>query len=572
MSSLKLFHKRRLWVFSALFFSVFVQAVDQPNDRTASLKINGELKHHLGREACGSSEEVEIVLPQKATQDYDNFRITRAPEGKKNDPKDTKCPNKITEKTDMVNISETSPKFKQSDFPLLLPKSKACPEDKNGGSSGYAKLCIYSGTSGEGHLVGEVPYSYDTRGIEFDNITNESAFNGTIQFTANTKNTSKSIKNVIVCFGEANLQPPINNEGCPGTWTERSFPDPKVKLTDLKDDTKYLVVVRLEDENGNKSPWSRQYEFTPAFAYMPLNAYNGAGGQLMWSCQNTQSSWYYLLPLFLFLLLLRIKKPKVNHTPLLLLALLIIAIPKEANAHVGQVSIGLLGSMYRPDLDSEMIQSRSVFPIYKCFFRKHPDALAGPIRPLLGAEFDVNLWDGFGSLQLGLGLGYSWVHGHGLGRNDSGEPDCNNSIMEAPISLHMYQLRPQLTYVFDPFADVFPFVPYIRGALIAHGYSFRSGGEKAPNAEHGDILLKPNGFRFGWQAAAGLMLRLDFLEPGAVRSAHGSGFFEHVALKAELSYTKITSFGRPGFNFSPKDVMGSRLPLMWTFGLVFNLP
>ncbi|HXW60487.1 MAG TPA: hypothetical protein VEK06_03015, partial [Myxococcota bacterium] len=180
--------------------------------------------------------------------------------------------------------------------------------------------------------------------------------------------------------------------------------------------------------------------------------------------------------------------------------------------------------------------------------------------------------DAFGSLQLGLGVGYTFVRGKGLAYDANNAPDPNNPLSEAPLSLHLYQLRPQLTYLFDPFAHIVPFVPYVRGAFVAQGYSFRSGGHQEPAVSHEGVLQKANGFRFGWLAAAGLMLRLDFLEPSAVRSARGAGFFNHVALKAELAYIKIDSFGRPGFIFSPKDVMGSKWPLMWTFGLVFELP
>ena len=180
--------------------------------------------------------------------------------------------------------------------------------------------------------------------------------------------------------------------------------------------------------------------------------------------------------------------------------------------------------------------------------------------------------DKFGSLQLGIGLGYTWVNGKGLAYDSSGQPDVNQPLADAPLTLHMYLIRPQLTYLFDSFAHIVPFIPYVRGALIAHGYSFRSGNHQEPAVMHGGLTQKPNGLRFGWLAAAGLMLRLDFLEPGAVRSARGAGFFDHVALKAELAYSKIDSFGRPGFNFSPKDVMGSKWPLLWTFGLVFDLP
>jgi len=109
---------------------------------------------------------------------------------------------------------------------------------------------------------------------------------------------------------------------------------------------------------------------------------------------------------------------------------------------------------------------------------------------------------------------------------------------------------PSSTYIFDPFIDVFPLAPYIRTALVGQGYIFTHDGK-----DGGKTLMKPNGFRFGYQLALGLMLMLDFLEPRAVVNARTAGLFEHVYLKGELSYMKIDSFGQPGLNFSPKDVM-----------------
>lgn len=249
------------------------------------------------------------------------------------------------------------------------------------------------------------------------------------------------------------------------------------------------------------------------------------------------------------------------------LALVFLIPAEESHAHFGQVNIGFLGSMYRPDLDNEKLSDGStVFPFYKGFFRKKTSDEDGPITPLMGLEVDMHLFDGFGSLQLGLGLGYTFVNGFAMGMDSAEKPDVDKATT-VKTSLHMYQLRPQLTYLFDYFQDYVPLVPYVRAAAIMHGYSFRN------EIETDDVLKHDaNGFRFGYQGAAGLMLMLNFLEPGAMRTAKGSGFFNNVYLKGELSYTKIDTFGKDGFQFSPKDIMGTGMPLLWTFGLGFELP
>jgi hypothetical protein len=228
--------------------------------------------------------------------------------------------------------------------------------------------------------------------------------------------------------------------------------------------------------------------------------------------------------------------------------------------------------MYRPALDSEKLSSgESIFPFYKNFFRRKTADKEGPINPLMGLEFDWHLWDDFGSLQLGVGLGYTFITGHALELDANNQPDDKKPISHAKVALHMYQIRPQLTYIFNPYVDYVPLVPYARAALIAHGYSFLELGKNVSETNADGKVIKPNGIRFGYQAALGLMLRLDFLDRGAVRSARSGGLFDHIYLKSELSFTKIDGFGTKGFQFSPKDVMGTGLPLMWTFGLVFEL-
>ena len=75
----------------------------------------------------------------------------------------------------------------------------------------------------------------------------------------------------------------------------------------------------------------------------------------------------------------------------LALALLVLSVPKEGQAYFGQTSVGLLGSMYRPDLDNEKTKSGRlpIFPFYRSFFAKKPGAANGPITPFMGMELDL---------------------------------------------------------------------------------------------------------------------------------------------------------------------------------------
>lgn len=567
MSSSQISRNRRLCVVTAACLFLSLNSVAAPKE--VSLKVDGVATLSFGQKACNKDNMVEVVLPGDITKDYSDFRAIPQWSPKTDTKNIKKCPPSIHDNmSGVITFTKDSPSFEQKK--LLRPS--ACKEDGKG-DQGTGILCIYPEASGASDLVAESPkYTYETKVAKIDDkdITEKSAVNGVIEFLVNPSGTT-AIKSVEVCYGKRALGT-MPEKGCPKPWGSESFSNGQVMLKDLENNVEYSIKAQITDYNDNTSPWSKVFYLTPKAASMPLDSYDGAGG-LGYNCQSAESSWLFIGALFLVLFLLRRRHCFLKHGNMLLLLAFIITMPNEAEAYVGQVSVGILGSMYRPDLDNEKTQDgQDIFPFYRCQFRKKPDAPHGPITPLMGTEIDVNLFDKFGTLQLGLGLGYTFVRGKGLEFDKNGSPDCDKQLDEAPASLHMWQVRPQLTYLFDSFAYAFPLYPYLRGAFITHGYSFRSGKHASATVDNDGVQVKPNGFRFGWQAAAGLMLRLDFLEPGAVRSARGAGFFDHVALKAELSYTKITSFGRRGFNFSPKDVMGSRFPLLWTFGLVFNLP
>lgn len=547
-----------------LIATIFTLSLNAEDFAVIGLRINGNDIRNFGKQACEDGD-VEVVLPPKITGKYSSFRSQKkiAPKG---DEKKLTCPKKVHENASKVSsFSKSSPFIKQK----ALMSLSAC-QDKNEGEAGEGILCIYPSSESGDELLGQVKYSFDTKVAKLNDYTDIYAVNGVIEFKVNYTS-GQTIKTFDVCYGKESLGD--MGQDCNDPFGLKPFSTPNIKLTDLENGSTYLIKVRMIDETGNQSPWGKLIRITPKEVALPLSAYDGAGGNLMWSCQSTSS----VSILFVFLVLLvfafiRLKRTTTKHLPYLLLVFFVVNFSGESHAELGQVSAGILGSMYRPDLDNEQINNqKSIYPFYRNFFAKKSSDSDGPILPLMGAELDVHLMDKFGSLRVGLGFGYTFVRGKGLALDQNKNPDQDNPLSEAPVSLHIYQLRPQLTYVFDPFAHVVPLVPYVRAAFIANGYSFLSGDNQASSETHGNVTVKPNGFRFGWQAGVGMMLRLDFLEPGAIRSASGSGFFDHVALKAELSYTKINSFG-PGFNFSAKDVMGTKLPLLWTFGLVFDLP
>lgn len=528
-----------------------------------AIEINGKVITEIGRGPCKDpTKKAKLLLNEATIRAHDDVRLVRVPANKVS-PQSTTCPTNIGGQNSqhVVNIDTKDLLFEQK----ALLSSGQCSRKEDG--AGANLFCVYAGDSGEGELIGQVLLKFDTTVTAITGITKEVAARGAIGFDVEY---TGSIKSIEVCYGE---KPgaggtAIEGEGdCAAPYKPETQDPPRIKIKGLKNDTVYLVKIRSLDMGGMRSDWSKTYEFTPAQIFLPEDVYDGKGGQL--SCQSSsgRSSLviFFLASLLLVFMRRGIKKPEF-------LALVLIPcflLPsKSSHAELGQISFGLLGSMYRPNLDSEQVGGKNIYPFYKNIFRKEPTDVDGPITPLVGIETDLHLLDGFGSLQVGLGLGYTYVTGYGLKKGADGKADLNAPDKSIETRMHMYQIRPQLTYYFDYAKEYFPLFPYVRGSLIAQGYLFRSDTDDKDDKPPMDR----NGMRFGWQAAAGLMLMLDFLEPGAVRSAHGSGFLEHVYLKAELAYTRIDSFGMEGFQFSPKDVMGTAWPLQWTFGLVFDLP
>ncbi len=527
-----------------------------------AIEINGQVITDIGRGPCKEpNKKAKLLLNDATIRAHDDVRLVRVQTNKTN-PLATTCPGNIAGQNPqhVVNIDTKDLLFEQK--ALLTPGQ--CSKE---GSTGANLFCVYSGDSGEGELLGQVLIKYETTVTAITGIDKRIAARGAIGFDVEYTGT---IKNVEVCYGEEPAQGGTAIEGdgdCKAPYKHELQEPPRIRIKGLKNETNYVVKIRGIDGGGAVGEWSKTYSFKPIQIFLPEDVYDGKGGQL--SCQSSNAGSVFFL-LFALVLIMLMRKSLSSHSTKFLSVLLLATLlmpSKSSHAEFGQLSFGLLGSMYRPDLDSEKVGDKTIFPFYKSFFKKE-DALEGPIVPFFGIETDLHLFDGYGSLQLGLGLGYSYITGHGLKAGTDGKVDTTASYDEVETRLHMYQIRPQLTYYFDYAKEYFPFFPYIRGALIGHGYSFRSDtdeeGDKPP--------MDRTGWRFGWQAAVGLMFMMDFLEPGVVRSARGAGFLDHVYLKAELSYTKIDSFGSEGFQFSPKDVMGTSMPLMWTFGLVFDLP
>jgi hypothetical protein len=532
----------------------------------ARLHINGQPTARINRSSCNSTDPVEVKMPQEviAKGETDWIAIKKKIKAGETTRECDKNPN-IQPGPDMQDFSAANPTFEQKH----LLNSNACGPK---GEQGEMLLCIYDKDTRKENLA-KVLYSYDTREAHVEGLSNVVAANKTISFTVLSSMGGNS--RVEVCYGKVSAGD-IGTDptaDCPTGFTSVMKTPPEVSLEGLENKTEYDFKVRIVD-GSQKSPWSTKQRVTVVLMLDALGVYEGQGGTITYEgCQQSdgQGSWLWLL-VGCALLILRRGMHLVKSVPALVAVVFLVSLAPTQEAQAG-MNFGILGSPYRPDLDSEISASgKKIFPFYKCSFRKSAKDKLGPVNPLMGFEVDWHIWRGFGTLQLGVGTGYTFTNGYGLGENADGTPDCAKQVKESKLSLHMYQIRPQITFALDGSKEAFPLFPYARAGLIGHGYSFRTNGKasKTSTSSSGHTN-KANGITFGWEVELGLMLMLDFLEPSAISGARASGTLDHVYLKGGLAYSKINSFGTSGFQFSPLDIMGTGWPLLWNFGLVFEI-
>jgi hypothetical protein len=362
----------------------------------------------------------------------------------------------------------------------------------------------------------------------------------------------------------------------PGDFVETEEDDPNVTLTGLTNDVRYELRVRVRDDLGNMSETSPTVTFVPSPELGPLDLYDGEGSPFSTTPDCSQGGGL-ALPGLAALLLLGLGWRR-RGAGALLSALLAVGFLGSAPAYagLGQMNVSLRVAPYKPALDTERVGGARVYPVYGCFF---DDA----ILPEVGADIDVHLFDELGSLELTLGV---------TGAQASGKSRALDAITPADISLgrcgdpadgsvelSILKVRPALTYRFDPFLEWidFPLVPYGRLGLVAAGYAWtREGQLDDGGASEGNDAM---GLVFGWEAAFGLSLALDFWDyidpftPYVTQRAQANGIFEHAYIYGELVYQPVDNFGAGGFVFSPSDVIANTsAPATAHFGLMVEFP
>ncbi|MEM7495071.1 MAG: hypothetical protein AAF471_02820 [Myxococcota bacterium] len=540
------------------------------NDGTERKKFN--------RGDCDPDKTVDIKLPSSVTG-VEVFTVKTKSESSDSEGGDKKKAEKLTcpDKPGSTIFAKKISSLNGFAVSNLFKGETACQEGGEGEKAGEAVLCLYDGDK----LVGLARYSYSTIKPPTPALGILEGENKVILFPQGEG--TSAITRLFVCHAPVEkglLSDDVfdADAGCPtgATGLEVGLTNGQAVVGGLTNGVTVQFRVRGIDEFGNWSAWSGMARGTAVELRGPLSDYDGEPNPLSWSCgcggdANAPATsgageffaWLALMTLVARWQRKRKARPQIHGSVVAAMfvwvGLSVLTAP-PAGAEPGSLSIGINGGPYRPAMDNQVkADGALVKSVYRDFFARSDDA--GPWLPLMGLEANVNLYDAFGSIQLGSAVAYTMASGYAYTK--SGE---SSGIR---VGLHLLQIRPQLLYVFDPYVHVVPLVPYARGGFVAMGYGFLFDGK--PDYHGLERGHNPVGVVLGADAAFGLLLAMDWMEPGVAARARGSGVYRHVYLKLiELAYSPIDNFGLGGPLLSPTDLFGSTLPLQLTFGLVMQ--
>jgi hypothetical protein len=176
---------------------------------------------------------------------------------------------------------------------------------------------------------------------------------------------------------------------------------------------------------------------------------------------------------------------------------------------------------------------------------------------LIDAEFDWELYQGFGTFSLGVAAGWGTVYGHGVIASSCNPGPCQASA--DGTRLNTIPLRALAVYRFDwlPRQLGIPLVPFAKLGLAETIWWATNGSGSIPSFQGGHA----SGGKAGYELAAGLSFELNWLDPTIAREFDQDFGVNRVTINAQ--YVKLTAdnFGGSGLDLSTHA---------WMFGLGFE--
>jgi hypothetical protein len=180
---------------------------------------------------------------------------------------------------------------------------------------------------------------------------------------------------------------------------------------------------------------------------------------------------------------------------------------------------------YKPDIDSEFGGQRT----------PQQDFFGASNRLMSQIEFDYQVIRHVGSLALGLGVGYFTESGRNRILATGELSGDSSSFKLIPFSL-------SAVYRFDLALEHWgiPLVPYGKLGLDYALWSISNGNGDVPTDPSGG---SGRGGTWGWHAAVGLSLVLDFLDPVSAHQFDVESGVNHTHLFVELGHWDISGLG-----------------------------
>jgi hypothetical protein len=205
---------------------------------------------------------------------------------------------------------------------------------------------------------------------------------------------------------------------------------------------------------------------------------------------------------------------------------------------------------YSPDVDSEFEGTKT----------PHRDFFGGKRRLMTQLEIDYQIFQGFGSVALGVQLGYFRENGLAFREPPAGEMASARSGDNSRLSLYPFALL--AVYRADQLwrRARIPVVPYAKIGLSYTLWSVYDGNDKV--AESLEPKGRGRGGTRGWQAAAGASLVLNVLDPGASRELDSETGINNTHLFFELA-----RFAASGLGEENRLRVGDTT---WLMGLAFD--
>jgi hypothetical protein len=207
-----------------------------------------------------------------------------------------------------------------------------------------------------------------------------------------------------------------------------------------------------------------------------------------------------------------------------------------------QYAIEARFGLYTPNVDSEFGKTTP-----------QADIFGSKRRPMWQLEFDWEFLQEFGTLSLGGVIGYYKENAQACQLTGL-KPDGTCPVVKDPSSgkidpssgpsgdntgLRLIPLAALLVYRLDEAANRWhiPLVPYAKIGLNYTIWTITNGnGDVAWFTDSKGHSSKGQGGTMGWQAAVGLSLSLDFIDPGAARGFDADAGVNHTYAFFELDH------------------------------------